>query len=233
MTQSARPIFIIGALRSSTSMLTWSLGQHPNIRPMLDNRWLEPFAAGLQESYRVAVRKRSVSQLDIMGVEIEDFAEHFGEAVNQLLLSEPRPDPGTSDESTAPAPRLAATTGAPLRWVDGSPGHGFNVAGLHRMFPRAKFIHVLRDVDAVVAALTDESRRLSYRSHWRTFTEAAAYAHWLEAVEACIAAERAYGSDTILRIRRDDLIEDSEATIRRCLDFLDEAFEPACVWPFA
>lgn len=232
MTHPARPVFVIGSLRSGTSMLTWSLGQHPNIRPLLDNSWLEPFAAGLAESYRVAVRKRAVSQLDIMGIEIEDFAGHFGEAVNQLLLSAPRSRTG-ADDDPAPASlgHVAAETGA-QRWVDGSPRNHFNVVGLHRMFPAAKFIHVLRDAGAVVAALMDETKRPSYRSHWRTFTEEAAYAHWLEAVEACVAAERAYGSNVILRIRRDDLIEDSEATVRHCLDFLGEPFVPACLWPF-
>lgn len=210
MSSGPRPIFIIGSLRSGASLLTWSLGQHPHIQPLLDNSWLEPFAASLERTYAAAVSKRSVSHLDSLGIESEDFHRHFGESINSLLLAK-------SDR---------------VRWVDGSPAHSFNVVGLRRLFPLAKFVHVVRDVAEVVAALTDEDKRPLYRSHWQRYTEAAAYGHWLETVTACVQAERAYGSDTILRLRRHDLINEPEATLRRCLAFVGEPFAPACLRPF-
>ena len=100
------------------------------------------------------------------------------------------------------------------------------------MFPHAKFIHVIRDVDAVVAALTDPAREAIYRSHARRLTEQAAYEHWLESVRAGVEAEEAFGSDTVSRVRRDDLVADPEGTIRRCLSFVGEPFSPACLRPF-
>ena len=232
MTAPPRPIFAIGSLRSGASMLTWSLGQHPNIRPMMDNSWLEPFAASLEATFAVAVRKRAVSQLDIMGVELEDFYARFGDTINQLLLSG-SPVGSVAGRGTEPSRsgNQANPNGA-HRWIDGSPRNGFNVVGLRRLFPEAKFIHILRDASAVVETLTNQEKRPTYRSHWRKFTEEGAYGHWLEAVEACVAAERAYGSDVVLRIRRDDLINDAEPTVRRCLEFVGEPFAPACLWPF-
>ena len=42
----------------------------------------------------------------------------------------------------------------PARWVDGNYTHSFNVYALHQLFPGARFIHVLREVNEAVAALT-------------------------------------------------------------------------------
>src|SRR4051812_22415598 len=46
-----RPIFVIGSLRSGASILWSSLGQHPNIAPILDTAWVERFAIGLEQAY--------------------------------------------------------------------------------------------------------------------------------------------------------------------------------------
>jgi hypothetical protein len=231
------PIFVMGSLRSGASLLTWSLGQHPSILPLLDNSWLETFAGGLGEAYAAAVRKRAVSQLDIMGVEIEDFYAYFGEGINRLLLSKTLPAWGDIGEGSPASPGVVSPVNAdglvgPTRWIDNSPTNCSNVVGLWRLFPEAKFIHVLRDVGGVVEALTNEEKRSSYRSHWRRYTEEAAYGHWLETVRACVEAEHAFGSATVLRVRRDEMVGDPEATLRRCLAFVGESFVPACLRPF-
>ncbi len=231
MSGSARPIFVIGSLHSGASLLTWSLGQHPNIRPLLDTAWLGSFAASLEQTYAAAVVRRDIAQLDIAGIEIEDFYAYFGAAINRLLLA------GTGLEDSdgghgAESGSLARRGGPPERWVDGSPAHCFNVVGLRRLFPEAKFIHVLRVARSVVQALTDEGKRAAYRSHWVRYTEETAYAHWTESVRACVETERAFGSATVLRVRRDDLIASPRATVSRCLEFVGEPFAPTCLRPF-
>lgn len=240
MNQSARPIFVIGSLRSGASLLTWSLGQHPNIVPLVDSRWLGHFSLNLHESYALGVQHRAQSQLDLMGIEIEDFCEYFGQAVFNLFL-EPRNWRGVEgdvgdikDEAglAKPAPPVPISPVRPTRWVDGSPDHCFNVFGLLRLFPQARFFHVLRDADEVVGALTDPVKKQIYRSHFRQMTEEAAYEHWLKSVDASVAAERAFGSDTVLRVRRDELVQAPERILKLCLSFLGEPFSPACLRPF-
>jgi hypothetical protein len=39
-----KPIFIVGAPRSGTSILAWCLGQHPNILPQEESNWLGAFS---------------------------------------------------------------------------------------------------------------------------------------------------------------------------------------------
>ncbi len=45
-----RPIFVVGSPRSGTSILTWCLGQHPNIFPVPESNWIEEFFANFGQS---------------------------------------------------------------------------------------------------------------------------------------------------------------------------------------
>jgi hypothetical protein len=214
-----QPIFVIGALRSGASLLTLSLGQHARLRPVLNNSWFERFGAGLQLAYADGIRPRATSELDVSGIEIEDFFAHFGEAIDQLLL----PDHLDAE--------LAARRDR--RWVDGTPANAFHIFLLCRLFPRARFIHVFRDVEETVATLVNEENRTLYKSQHVRLNERDAHLNWLEAVNACVTAERAFGSEIVMRLRRADLIQAPEQSIGRCLEFLGEPFDSACLRAFS
>jgi hypothetical protein len=207
------PVFIVGSLRSGASLLALALSQHPGFALSMENLWLEPFLAGLQRSYRAAMRTRAVSQIDINGFELEDFFAHFGPAAEQLL-------------------RGSGAPGA-ARIVDATPANAFLIAPLRLLFPEARFIHVVRDAPDVVATLTDPLLKPLYKSQSILCSEKEAYDHWLRAVGACLEAEHAYGSEVVLRVRRNDLVIRPEATLGRCLDFLGEPFDHACLRPFS
>lgn len=221
-----RPVFIIGSLRSGASLLALCLGQHPNIRQVADNDWLGNFTVRLQQSFRDGTVSPATSQLAVSDVEIEEFFARFGETVNHLML-------GASPAGRAPSTDAGPNGGYhPQRWIDATPGNSRLVFPLTRLFPAGKFIHVLRDVGEVVASLTDEHNRAAYKSQSIHMSLRDAYDHWRTSVLACVAAEQAFGSETVLRIRRADLVEQPEATIRRCLDFIDEPFAVSCLRPF-
>src|SRR6266404_4477573 len=46
-----KPIFIVGSGRSGSTILTWCLGQHPNIIPQEESDWLGPFAIDAAAGY--------------------------------------------------------------------------------------------------------------------------------------------------------------------------------------
>jgi hypothetical protein len=204
--------------------------------------WVERFALGLQQAYAEDALRGDLSQLTAIGVDIRGFYAHFGEAINRLLLG-PYLQP-----AKVPPPELThtwhdfgravrANAGAPhsyrpRRWVDGSYTHVFNVFALQRLFPAARFIHMVRDVNEVVAELTSPYSATIYKSRHVPFTPQDAYEHWLDAVAAGIEAERALGSRTVLRISRTRLMADAESVLRQCLEFLDEPFDPQCLRPF-
>jgi hypothetical protein len=222
-----RPVFILGTLRSGASLLTLSLGQHSNLFQALETNWFERFGIGLQQAFAEGLRFRSRSQLDVAGIEIEEFFAYFGAAIDRLILrSAAGGGAETIDESAGPSYH-------PQRWVDGTPSNCYAVFVLTRLFPAARFIHVVRDVDEVVTALTKSTLRRLYRSRFLRLTDVQTYRHWLDTTNACLEAERAFGSSVVLRVRRADLIRAPESTLRRCLDFLGEPFEPALLRPFS
>jgi hypothetical protein len=222
-----RPVFVLGPLRSGASLLTLSLGQHPNLLQVLETNWLERFGIGLQQAFGDGHLVRNRSQLPIDGIEIEDFFAHFGEAIDRLMLrSVDKIDDVTGDEP-------AATPYRPGRWLDGTPRNCFAVFVLTRLFPAARFIHIVRDVNEVVTALSSDDTRRHYRSRYLGLTPKEAYRHWLDTTRACLDAERAFGSSVVMRVRRDDLVAVPEPTLRRCLDFLGEPFVPECLRAFS
>jgi len=45
--QGSKPIFVVGSPRSGTSILTWCLGQHPNMFPVPEANWMGNFAVNI------------------------------------------------------------------------------------------------------------------------------------------------------------------------------------------
>jgi hypothetical protein len=206
------PVFVIGTLRSGASLLSLALSQHPRLQPVLEHTWLKEFVTGLVRSYRAASRHRAVSQLDIDGIELEDFLAHFGSAALEMM---------------------GARQASGRVLLDATPANLFLVAPLRLLFPDAKFIHIVREVGEVVTALSNPELSAVYKSRYIECSAAAAYDHWLRGVSAGIEAERAFGSEVVYRVRRHDLIADPAATLGRCFEFLGLAFEDASLRPFS
>ena len=204
-------------MRSGASLLALSLGQHANLVQSLETNWFGRFGLGLRHAYADGLALRETSQLDVAEIDIETFFAHFGDAIDGLMQTTLRIQPDTDQ---------------PRRWIDASQSNVEHLFELHRLFPDGKFIHVLRDVSQVVASLSAPENRKLYKSRYVKLGPGTAAVRWQRAVTACVDAERAFGSDVVLRVRRQDLVQQPEAELRRCLAFLEEPFDPACLRPF-
>ena len=116
------------------------------------------------------------------------------------------------------------------RWVDQTPEYSFHICGLRKLFPEALFIHIVRDVAAVVRSMLNFHRIAG--THL-VASEQEAYQYWLRTVRACLKAEQAYGPRAIYRLRYDTLIDNPEAAIRSLLDFVVEPYSAKCLEPLA
>lgn len=81
-----RPIFVVGSPRSGTSILTWCLGQHPNMFPVPESNWMGPFAVNLAINYQVGAARGILSILSAMGISSDEFFSHIGQSINGLIL---------------------------------------------------------------------------------------------------------------------------------------------------
>jgi hypothetical protein len=104
------------------------------------------------------------------------------------------------------------------------------ICGLRKLFPDARFIHIFRDVDAVVRSMLNFHRVAGTQL---VSDEEDAYKYWLRTVKACVQAEQAYGADVVCRVRYTDLVENPESAMRSLLDFLEEPYDPKCLEPLA
>jgi len=127
----------------------------------------------------------------------------------------------------------------PGRWVDGSWQNTLAIEPLARLFPTARFVHVVRDVDTAVAVMTDPPMGAAGATGGTQvparlrdkLSEPEAIERWLSATRACAEAERALGADRFLRVSFDALVESPEPVLRACLAFLDEPYARECLRP--
>jgi hypothetical protein len=230
-----RPVFVVGAPRSGTSILTWCLGQHPNLLPLEESNWLSKFAIDLGGAYELGTRRGERSQLAALGISAEEFYEQFGLAIHRIVLQH-RESLGRLSQLSAiqnpaqvhPAFNLwRHPTDPKTRWVDGTPEYSMAIYGLLKLFPQARFVHIVREARSVIRSMLyfapDGSPLVAGPR------EAAEY--WLRCVRACLQAEQAFGSGVVCRIRHRDLVDTPKQTLERVLQFLGEPFCDACLEP--
>ena len=216
-----RPIFVVGSPRSGTSILTWCLGQHPNIFPVPESNWMGEFAVNVAIGHRVGTARNDRSVLSAMDISRDEFFANFGQTINDLILRH-RVDLERKRKMTRPP------TEPKMRWADGTPEYSLHIYALRKLFPEAVFIHVVRDVRDVVRSMLNFHRVAGTRL---VENEEQAYKYWLRMVKACVQAERAYGSRVVRRLSYTALTDDPEGAIRSLLDFIGEPYCAKCLNP--
>lgn len=141
-------------------------------------------------------------------VPIEDVAREIGSL----------PDPSFAD-GIAAAYRVYARSRGRSRWGDKTPRYVDRIPLLARLFPTARFVHVVRDGRDVALSMLDIGRL-----HRRSASPALV---WRRQVARGRRAGRALGPDRYREIRYEALVEDPERELRALCGFLDLPFDPS------
>jgi Sulfotransferase family len=102
-------------------------------------------------------------------------------------------------------------------WVDHTPTNFRRIRNLLRLFPEARFIHLVRDGRAVAASLLPLD--------WGPNNVLHAAEFWMARCALGLAAELDQGPSRVLRVRYEDLLRKPEATLRRIADFVGLEYE--------
>jgi hypothetical protein len=218
--ETNKPVFIVGSPRSGTSVLTWCLGQHPNMFPVPESNWMGDFAVHLAASYRVGTARGDRTILSAMDIGRDEFFARFGQSINQCILAH-RKD---LDRKR----KMRPSSNSKARWVDGTPEYSVHIFALRKLFPEAVFIHIVRDVRDVVRSMLNFHR---LAGTGLVANEEEAYKYWLRTVTACAHAEQAYGSEVVCRLPYGTLVDNPERAMRSLLEFVGEQYDARCLHP--
>lgn len=231
-----RPVIIIGAGRSGSTMLSALLGEHPDIYAVgetsfvLNRVWAAYFERPeyvLRWRVRKLIQSRRPEWREMLAYEYLKKADHLPEA-NALR---PAIEEAESRRIALCTGRYMAESLVPpeLRkrfWSfkeiwNGSPDfpHGWQVH--NQAFPSARYIHIIRHPQSWV---------LSYFENLGATPNKAdvlfALGSWVSMVRT--AQKQAVHGDRYLQIRYEDLVGEPEANIRRLLAFLELDDHPRC-----
>ncbi|HEX3754219.1 MAG TPA: sulfotransferase [Rhizomicrobium sp.] len=210
------PFFIVGSGRSGSTWLRMMLASHSRLA-IPPETWFLNRMPDLLELGRPLTSKEAERALDIMTGHYRwpDFqidASAFRRQVAQLARPHLR-------EIVELVYAKHVERDGKRRWGDKTPGYIALAPQLVRLFPGAKFIHLFRDGRDVAKSF--QSKRWNGRWLHDNTQE------WNEAMDFNLRWSRTELAKHFLQVRYEDLVLDTEATMRRICDFLEEQFEPA------
>jgi Sulfotransferase family len=201
--------FIVGVPRSGTTLLRLMLDSHPELTIPPETHFLPRVIRACRQG---ASPERVVAVV-ARHRRWEDFGIRPDEYLGRLRQIQPL--------EAGPAIRafyeLYAERAGKPRWGDKTPGYAVKMRRIERALPEARFIHVIRDGRDVVASRARKSRR--------PLPVGVAAKRWKRRVIATRTRAESVASYTELRY--EDLVTDTEASLRRICALIELPFDPA------
>jgi hypothetical protein len=214
--KAQRPFFIVGVDRSGTTLLRVMLDRHPLLAIPPESHFIPRlWARHRRYGPNGIVDRKELFLRDL------DADPHFRQwrlslqAVRDELSKESSPTLAAAIECTF---RAYAHSRGKVRWGDKTPGYAEQVDLLSRLFPEARFVHLIRDGRDVALSMMDLGRL-----HRRAATVAF---FWRRRIGVAKSKGQLLGSRRYLELRYESLVEDPERELKRLCGFLDLSFAP-------
>jgi len=229
MVAFASPLFIVGYPRSGTTLLQAVLGSHSEVSLSQDPRLLHGLiAAGLgpHDSVTLADRTRVLLEMSKIKICRRHLAGLPGEVVVRFLTEPGELSFGDAYELLLPRDEQTAV------WGEKGVSTVFYLEQLAGLYPRAAFVHILRDPRAAI--LSHYRKRMAGARAVEPPLEPKAirfvaggalrWRAWLLALRRSRVA-----ADRVVEVRYEDLVRGPEEEIRRLCATIGLSFEPRMV----
>ena len=205
--------------RSGTTLLRLMLDAHPELAIPPETHFIPKLAKALGEV------PKSVGEDELRRRAHELITQHrrwpdFGLDADELDRRFDHAQPFNATTALRAFYGLYAEKRGKPRWGDKSPSYVRRMRRVHAVLPEARFVHVIRDGRDTLAAKPGE---IDVGSALATGQR------WHKKVRSARVQE--HMMDHYLEVRYEELVADTEATLRTVCEFLDLGYEPAMLTP--
>jgi hypothetical protein len=211
---SISPIFIIGAPRSGTTLLRNLLYSHPNLFFRGETHFIPDYYRAFGDPQSPAQARRLARRIVNL-----DWMRRWEEPFDVDALAR---QPSYAGMIDCLFRQVAQKEGAG-RWGDKTPQNVLHVSTLLEIFPKAQFIHIVRDGRDAALSLK--------KAHFGPTTLYGAILYWQRMVRAGIQAAKVVPRDQFLGVKYEDLLDHPREELEKICTFLYESFVDAMLSP--
>lgn len=218
---SANPyLFVVGCQRSGTTMLQRMLDAHPDLAVAYDSLFLlrpiRGYSVGVDPELDEGLVEAAVThpRFDRLGLSKEAVERASAEAETYRGFVA-----GIYDE-------YARMHCKPLAG-EKSPGFCRRLPQLHGLLPEAKILHLIRDGRDVALSIRDWGKGAAKLALWEQEPVAAAALWWRRDVTRGCEDGRRLPGRIYMEVRYEELVADTESTLRSIAAHLDVPFHPS------
>jgi len=198
--EASEPVFILGCPRSGTSVLSWAVAAHDDFWTSAESDILHLLFGGghLHRSFKEAYERPDGGWLFKNKVTLREFYQHLGTGIDLLFQSR----------------------AGNRRWVDATPSHTLMARELAMLFPRARFLHIVRDGRSVVSSMQSSGFDTPWSDNFKL-----ACTTWAHYVTSGMRFQEE-APDRVLEVRNERLRSEPAEEMGRIYDFLGAEPDP-------
>ena len=209
------PLFIVGSERSGTTMLRLMLNEHSGLFIPSESHFLETLVRNfpksraltpeeLDQAFSIIVNSRRWQDWNEDPDLLREYLNHYSEQTLAQLIDR--------------VFRFCKDCDATMRWGDKTPKYVYSIHEISQIYPKAKFIHIVRDGRDVCVSMLN--------TKWLGSSIRQIAEHWCSATRAAREAESILDEESYLQIRYEDLVRNNETVLKAVCEFIGEDYQP-------